>query len=164
MGKLKWRRCKIDLCTPFLKRHVVMGYVHGELGVHKIPDLMPEQWTITHIATGMNVVAGVRIAFTRMKDVKEFATMLLISDSWYIEGAEWGVYGNHERCTNLTKLLMKVLSAFGFRDSPMPYGGERRSAMASMCSCGKIAKRYVSVGGTEKWAHRCLECEPYKKG
>ncbi len=161
MKKLKWKRCKIDLCTPLLKRHVVMGYVHGELGVHKAPGSKPAFWGITHIKTGMNATHGMRRSFRTMAEVKEFATRMLARDTWYIEGAVWGDAVDHSRVNNLNKMLCGLLEEDGYTPDLRKYNPVDTETTLHMCSCGKIAERYIRSLGKDRWAHKCLECEPY---
>lgn len=165
MAKLKWKKGLINLCTPLLKRHVVKGYIHGELGVYKVPGSKPTQWSITHITTGMNCLTGVWIAFMKMVEVKEFASKLLASDTWYIEGAEWGDLSqvSDARIASVCEVLASTLEAEGYKVDTRKYDPADKEVVLHMCTdCGKIAKRYILAIG-DKWKHKCLDCEPYTK-
>ncbi len=154
---------KINTCPPFHKRHVMKGYIHGQLCVHKVPGTKPQQWSITHVATGMNVIIDLKIAFMKMAEVKEFATKLLARDTWYIESAGWGRYGDYKRHEALQKVLKEVLEGEGYKVDTRVYNPAEKEVIRHMCSCGKIAKRYIRSEDKERWKNKCLECEPYTK-
>lgn len=163
MAKLKWKKGTINLCTPLLKRHVVKGYIHGQLGVYKEPDSKPTQWGITHIKTGLNAIHGMRRSFRLMTEVKEFASRMMKEDSWYIEGAVWGDAVDHNRTNSLAKVLCGLLDEDGYKADYRKYNPADKEVVRYLCSCGKAAERYILSIGKKKWAHRCLECEPHVK-
>ena len=163
MKKLKWKKGKVDICTPFLKIHRVKGYICGWLGVHKIPDSKPTAWSITHMVTGLGVVHSLP-AFRTMAQVKEFGALLLADDNWFIEGAEWGDVNNVGRSIELWDILHRVKVECGYVPPTDKLPASERDKERHICSCGKIAQRYMlSTDRQEKWKHYCLQCKPYGK-
>jgi predicted ArsR family transcriptional regulator len=101
----------------------------------------------------------------KMDEVKDFATKLLSRDTWCIEGAEWGKASNKKRVASLNKILTEVLIAEGYKPDTRKYNPAEREVKLHKCSCGKIAKRYISsLDRTVKWENKCLNCEPHTKG
>lgn len=161
MKKLKWKKCAVHMCTPFLKRHIVRGYVSGYLAVHKLPDSKPTAWSITHIQTGLGVVHSLP-AFRTMAEVKAFGALLLVHDNWFIEGATWGSNNNDVRTIELWDILHRAKVECGFvlpTEKPLKSESDKERYI---CGCGKIATRYIlSTDRRKRWEHKCLTCEPY---
>lgn len=169
LAKLKWKKGDIALCSPSLERSVVSGYICGELGIHKIPEKdkrSPKDpaWTITHIKTGTYVSAQRQPPFRTLAEAKEFAGELMKRDTWYIEGAEFGSteHCKPERLWALGAILREVLVNDGYYIDERKYCHADKEVVRHMCSCGKIAERYIkSLDKKKKWEHKCLDCEPH---
>ena len=172
MKPLKWKKGELNICTPSLGCKVVKGYKYGELGVHRIPELggikhgaKDPAWSITHLTTGCGISAINQPPFKTLADAKEFASRLMQSDTWYIEGAEFGNTDRVKpgRILALVKVLKTLLIEDGYASSLVGNEQGIRETVLHMCDCGKIAERYILAIGN-KWKHRCLECEPHTKG
>ena len=113
--KFKWKKGTINLCTPFNKVHIVNGYVCGMLAIHKIPEIddvkhgaKDNVWTITQVQTGLGIWARRQPPFRTLAEAKDFAGRLMLSDTWYIEGATFGD-GGGDRIKALEKVFADEL-------------------------------------------------------